>query len=198
MVPGALRDLEGFFRLALNTGMLINSVDPGSPAATAGLRGGDIVLAINEVKIDGRFPEQLPPIQHQIASLPVNSEVQLLVKRADETFTVTAVTEELLSRVGEERLLTAWGLSVRDVSRTYARENQFPDEAGVLVIGVQRGFPGEVAGLSRGDVITSINREPIKDLADAVDAAAQFTAKPAPTLVEARRNFRISLYVLKP
>src|SRR5882724_112532 len=64
LVPGALQDLESFYSLALNTGLLINSVDPGSPAAKAGLRGGDILLAINGAKVDGRFPEQLPPIQN--------------------------------------------------------------------------------------------------------------------------------------
>ena len=61
--------------------MLINSVDPGSPAARAGLRGGDILLAINGQKVDGRFPEQLPPIQNMIASLPVGSTVRLSLKR---------------------------------------------------------------------------------------------------------------------
>jgi membrane-associated protease RseP (regulator of RpoE activity) len=56
LVPGALQDLENFYALATNTGLLINSVDVGSPAAKAGLRGGDIVLAIDGQKVDGRFP----------------------------------------------------------------------------------------------------------------------------------------------
>src|SRR5688572_14400867 len=71
IVPGALQDLENFYALETNTGLLINSVDPGSPAAKAGLRGGDIVLLIDGAKVDGRFPEQLPPIQNLIASQPV-------------------------------------------------------------------------------------------------------------------------------
>ena len=75
VVPGPLQDLENFYSLALNTGVLINSIDPGSPGMRAGLRGGDIVLAIDGVKVDGRFPEQLPPIQNLIASKPVGSKV---------------------------------------------------------------------------------------------------------------------------
>ena len=198
IVPGALRDLEGFYQLALNTGMLINSVDPGSPAAAAGLRGGDILLAIDGVAVDGRFPEQLPPIQHRIASYPLGAAVTLRVKRGEASFDATATTEELVSRVGEEASLPAWGLSVRKVSRTYARENQLPDAEGVLVIGVQRGFPAQVAGLSRGDVIPTINREPVTTL-DAVKAAATaYAAAPQSVLIEARRNYRVSLYVLKP
>ena len=65
-------------------------------------------------------------------------------------------------------------------------------------IGVQRGFPAEVAGLARGDVITKINQSPVgsMDVVKAVDAA--YTAKPAPTLFEVQRERRVSLVVLKP
>jgi serine protease Do len=76
VVPGPLQDLENFYSLALNTGVLINSIDPGSPGMRAGLRGGDIVLAIDGVKVDGRFPEQLPPIQNLIASKPVQGDLE--------------------------------------------------------------------------------------------------------------------------
>jgi serine protease Do len=198
IVPGALRDLEGFYALELNTGMLINSVDPGSPAARAGLRGGDILLAIDGEKVDGRFPEQLPPIQNLIASKPVGSTLKLSVKRGAQTTEHEIVTEELVSRVGEEWALEKWGLSVRKVSRTFARENQLTDDTGVLVIGVQAGFPAAVAGLSRGDIITKVNQEAILTLDQLKAAHAAFEADPQPVLIEARRNFRVSLYVLKP
>jgi serine protease Do len=113
IVPGALQDLENFYSLALNTGMLVNSVDPGSPAARAGLRAGDIVLAIDGAKVDGRFPEQLPPIQNLIASRPIGATLRLTVKRSAETRDFTVVTEKLESRIGEEWALEKWGLSVR-------------------------------------------------------------------------------------
>jgi len=198
IVPGALQDFENFYSLALNTGMLVNSVDPGSPAAKAGLRGGDILLALNGVNVDGRFPEQLPRIQNLIASQPVGSALRLTVKRGAETRDYAVVTEKLESRVGEEWALEKWGLSVRKVSRAFARENQLDDENGVLVIGVQPGYPAEVAGLARGDVIVKINQQPVTAL-DVIKAAqAAYEAKPAPTLFEVQRNRRVSLYILKP
>jgi serine protease Do len=196
--PGPLRDLEGFYALALNIGVLINSVDPGSPAARAGLRGGDILLAINGQKVDGRFPEQLPPIQNLIANQPVGSALKLSVKRGTDTRDYTVVTEKLESRVGEEWALEKWGLSVRKVSRSYARENQLSDDTGVLVIGVQPGFPADIAGLSRGDVIMKINQQPVGSLVVLKAAYAEYEAKPAPTLLEALRSRRVSLYILKP
>ena len=198
LVPRALQDFENFYSLALNTGMLVNNVDRGSPADRAGLRGGDILLAVNGVKVDGRFPEQLPPIQNMIASMPVGSPVKLSVKRGAQATDYTVVTEKLESRVGEEWVLEKWGLSVRKVTRTYARDNQLDDANGVLVIGVQPGFPADVAGLSRGDIITKINRQAITNLATIQALHTAYVAKPAPVLVEAQRNREVSLYVLKP
>ena len=198
IVPGALQDLENFYSLALNTGMLINSVDPGSPAAKAGLRGGDILLAINGAKAVGRFPEELPAIQNRIASQPVGASLKLTVKRGNESRDYTVVTEKLESRVGDEWALEKWGFGVRKVSRAYARENQLDDIGGVIVLGVQPGFPADVAGISRGDIIMKINQQPVTSLEVVKAAQAEYEAKPEPTLFEVQRNRRVSLYILKP
>ncbi|HYD85324.1 MAG TPA: PDZ domain-containing protein, partial [Opitutus sp.] len=198
IVPRDLRDFESFYALSLNTGMLINNVDRDSPAARAGIRGGDILLAIDGAQVDGRFPEQLPPIQNLIASRPVGSTLTLTVKRGADTRDYTVVTEKLESRVGEEWAFEKWGVSVRKVSRTYAREHQLSDAGGVLVIGVQPGFPAAVAGVSRGDIITKIGVQPVDTLEVMKQAHAAYEAQPEPVLVEVLRNRQISLYVLKP
>ncbi len=156
IVPRSLQDLENFFSLALNTGMLIDSVDPESPAAKAGLRAGDILLTLN------------------------------------------GVTEKLESRIGEEWAFEKWGLSVRKVSRAYAREKRLENADGVIVIGTQSGFPAEVAGLGRDDIITKVNQQPLTDLDMLKKLYATFETKPESLLIEAQRNHRISLYVLKP
>lgn len=198
IVPGALQNLEGFYSLALDTGMLVNSVDPGSPGERAGLRGGDILLAVDDKPVDGRFPEQLPAILNRIASNPVGTHLNLSVKRGTDTRLVTVVTERLESSVGEEWAFDRWGLSVRKVSRIYAREHQLTDETGAIVIGVQPGFPADVAGLQPGDIVTTINRRPVNSLEILKDAHAAYVKKPEPTLLEAERDRRISLYILKP
>lgn len=198
IVPGFLRDLEKFYSLASNTGMLINSVDLGSPAARAGLRASDVLLALNGAKVDGRFPEQLPPIQNAIASLPVGASVKLTVKRGTQILDFTAVTEKLESRVGEEWAFESWGVTVRKVSRTYARENQLTDDTGVIVIGVRPGFPAAESGIARGDIITTVAGGRIDTLAGLRKIYDAYVAHPEPQLVEAQRNRRLSLYIFKP
>jgi serine protease Do len=198
IVPGALQDLEKFYSLATNHGLLVNGVDPGSPAARAGLRPSDVILTLNNQKLDGRFPEQLPPIQDLIASLPVGSPVKLSVKRGPQTLELTAVTEKLESRVGEEWAFEQWGLSVRKVSRAYARENQLSDESGVLVIGVQPGYPAAQSGIARGDIISKVASKAVSDLGQLKELYQAYEDKPEPVLVEAQRNRRIAFYVFKP
>ena len=91
---------------------------------------------------------------------------------------VPVVTEKLESRMGEEWAFEKWGLSVRKVSRTYARENQLDDDTGVIVIGVQPGFPAAVAGLAAGDIITRIDQQPLTTLDDLKRIYQSFEAKP--------------------
>jgi serine protease Do len=198
LIPGALQDLEKFYALAANTGLLVNGVDPDSPAAKAGLRPGDVVLTLNGQKLDGRFPEQLPPIQNTIASLAVGSTLRLGVKRGGQNLELSAVTEKLESQVGDEWAFEKWGVSVRKVSRTFAREQRMTDSRGVIVLGVQPGYPAAQAGLARGDIITKIGATPIEELATLKKLYEDYDAKPEPQLVEAQRNRRISLYVIKP
>ena len=195
---GPLQDLENFYNLEVNTGLLINSVDPGSPAAETGLRPGDIVLTLNGEKVDGRFPEQLPPIQNMIASYTVGSIIHIKVKRNGDTLDFEVETEKLESRVGEKWVFEDWGLSVQKVSRTNARERKLESEDGVLVIGTQPAFPAAEAGLRRGDIIYKVNRLAIETLDGLKHIYNDFQNEPSDILLEVQRKHQVSYYVLKP
>ena len=80
----------------------------------------------------------------------------------------------------------------------YARENQLDSDTGVIVLGVQGGFPAAVAGLVPGDIVTKVNQQPVTELDLLKRAYQQFEAQPASLLVEAIRDRRVALYVLKP
>lgn len=196
--PGPLQDLESFFNLEVNQGMLINSVDVGSPASEAGLRAGDIVLRINGEPVDGRFPEQLPPIRRKIAETSVGESITFEVKRGESIFHREITTELLESRVGEEFAFEEWGMSVREVSKAIARERQLDSDSGFLVIGTQPAFPAERAALRPGDIILKVNNRELKTLQDLQSVYDGYEDQPTKVLLEVSRNHRISLNVLQP
>jgi serine protease Do len=196
--PAPLQDLESFFGIDANVGMLVDSVDPGSPAATAGLRAGDIVLRMDERSLDVRFPEQIPPVLHAIAEAPIDSALQFTVLRNGEEREVTVQTEALESRVGERWAFEKWGISVEDVSRAYAREEQIKSDEGVLVTGVQQAFPGDAAGLQYGDIVLSLNRKPVDSLDALKTYYEDYETQPEKVLLEVWRNHRVSFFVLEP
>ncbi len=159
-----LQDLEAFYNIDINKGVLVNSVDRNSAAAKAGVKTQDILLALNGHPINVRFPEDLAPARKLIASLPVGSEVKLDLRRGKDVLSVNAKTVKLESEVGEERELKEWGLSVRDVTRALAADRQLDDDTGVIVTSLSPGYPAAKALLVPGDVIYTINGQAVTDL----------------------------------
>ena len=198
IVLGPMQDMETFYNMEVNEGVLVESVDPGSPSANAGIIPGDILISLDGVTQDGRFPEQLPPIQNTIANYPVGTELTFSVKRQDGIQAFKISTERLESRVGEEWAFDKWGLSVREVSRAYARENKLETEDGFLVLGAKVAFPSDRAGIRAGDIITKINRESIVSLDEFKAIHDNFGDDSEPLFVEVTRNYRTSLFILKP
>lgn len=159
-----LQDLETYFGIDINKGVLINSVDRGSPAEKAGVKTQDILLELNGKPVNVRFPEEVAAARKMIADLPIGTDVSMKLKRGSEDVTVTAKTQKLESKVGDEKELKTWGVSVRDVTRAFANERQLDDDKGVVVTTLNPGFPAAKAELAPGDVIRSVNGSPVEDL----------------------------------
>ena len=159
-----LQDLETFYAIDINKGVLVNSVDRASPAAKAGVKTQDILLELNGKPTNVRFPEEIAAARKMIADLPVGTEVMMKLKRGGETVTVTARTEKLEGAVGEEKELKTWGVSVRDVTRAYANARQLDDDLGASVTTMSPGYPAQKAELQNGDVIRAVNGKAVKDL----------------------------------
>ncbi len=193
-----LQDLENFYAIDINKGALVSTVDKGSPAALAGLKPQDILLALNGQAINVRFPEELAAVKQMIAALPLKQDVEMLVRRGKEELTITAKTEKQESRVGEEREFKDWGISVRDITRLLAVDRRLDDDLGVIVTSVTSGFPAGKADLDSGDIIRRIDGVDATDLDAfiAIYTAAQ-TEKRESILVEIKRGRAVQSKVLK-
>lgn len=193
-----LQDLESFYELDINRGVLVNSVDRNSPAAKAGVKSQDILLEVNGKPVNVRFPEELAPARKMVADLPIGSDASLTLKRGKETVTVTAKTEKLQGAVGLEKELKGWGLSVRDVTRSLANQRLLDDDKGVVVTTLSPGYPAAKAELQPGDVVRSVNNEPVEDLDALVKTYEDATkAKAKAVLLEVQRGRGRQTAVLK-
>ena len=160
-----MHELEAFYDIDINKGVLINSVDRIGPYADAGGKAQDVLLTVNGQPTNVRFPEEMAPVRQRIASLPIGSNVQLTIKRGKQTLTLTAKTTLLEGYLGEERGFTQWGVSLRQMTRPYAVANQLDQVAGVWITSMSDGEPVERAHLEPGDVILSVNNTPVTDMA---------------------------------
>jgi serine protease Do len=161
-----LQDLEAFYHLDINQGVLIDSVERGGPADVAGVHPQDILLGLNSEATNVRFPEELAPVRKRIADLPIGSKADLTIKRGPKTLHLIATTELLQGMFGDEKAYPAWGLSVRGVTRPYANRNQLDDAKGVWVTSITPELPANKAELAVEDVIRSVGGVPVTSLED--------------------------------
>jgi serine protease Do len=145
--------LADSFGLPEPEGALVSSVEQDGPAARAGVRAGDVILALNGQTI--QTESELPV---RIASLLPGTTVRLTVWRNHTTRDVSV----RLASMGSETVASAQhpqmqggslGLAVRPLSQD--EEAQVHTHGGLLVEGVTG--PSEDAGIQPGDVVLAAN-----------------------------------------
>ncbi|HEX5677081.1 MAG TPA: DegQ family serine endoprotease [Alcanivorax sp.] len=167
------RDLAESFGLDKPMGALVAQVQSGSPAAEAGLRPGDVIIVFNGHEI--QRSSQLPK---WVGALKAGTEAEMTVVRDGDEKTLEVTVGELpdnprAGMSGEpdqaQGASDKLGLDVRAASAAeLARVNA---DHGVVIAGVQDG-PAARAGLTPGDVLVSLNGEPV----DSLDAYREIAA----------------------
>jgi serine protease Do len=146
-------------------GALLTEVAADSPAAKAGLRSGDVVIALDGVPIDA--PQGFD-FRFATKELGSNSTVTYVRsgKQANATVAVAAAPGAGLDQTAEIKGNTRFsGTTVSLVTPPVAQEMNLPfDSKGVVVTDVVEGSPAFRMGIEKGDVIVSLNGQDIKDV----------------------------------
>ncbi len=193
-----LKDWEELFGLDEAVGVLVASVEPGSPAAGAGLEAGDLMLAYADMELTVRFDEELPPLHAAIADTPIGTEVTIRLLRRGEERTVSLTTTETGKLMGERYEAEAWGFTVKDITVQMSYDLELDSSDGVIIEGVRVGGPAHRGKLVRGWVLESINGETVVDL-DGFKAIYDKLAPDGPDLLfQIRAYDSVKLVLVKP
>ncbi len=158
-----LQDLESFFGTETNRGVLIASIDPGSPAEIAGLKAGQIIMRYNGQDVSARFEEELPLFYQKVAQSPVDTEVEVILHNGDDK--VVALTPRLLGDLqGDDFDFEKWGFTAKAITNQMALDDRLPDTLGVFVTNSAMAGAAYSGGLLRGDIILEVNSNAIGSL----------------------------------
>lgn len=172
-------DLAKSFGVPKGKGELISRVEPGEAAAKAGIKQGDVI-----VKIDGKDVTPDQTLSYLAANVRPGSRIAVELIRDGKPMTVQVTVGK---RPPEEQLggfdpdadegapggddatqgPASLGISVTALTPQIARTiGVDPATKGVVIVGVDPASDAAQKQLTRGLVITSVNRQPIETPAD--------------------------------
>lgn len=155
-----LQDLDGelaeAFGLPITEGAVLVNIVRGSPAEEAGLKPGDVVTHIN-----GRRVASAADLRNQVGITRVGVKIDLTYLRDAESRQVSIIVaerEEVSTtgpQFGNKRLAGTTFGEIPEDSPAYGRVT------GVMAFAIERDSLAWAGGLREGDIVTSVNRQPI-------------------------------------
>lgn len=142
-------ELAYHFALREKQGVLIRAVEPGSPAAAAGLRRGDVI-----VSLDGKPLQSSEEYLQWERAYTNGAKMRLRVSRDRQEIEVTVTAGRFPQEKADELTWKLLGLAVRET------------EDGLEVKAVRSAGPAERIGFTRGDMILGVAGNQIKTLAE--------------------------------
>jgi serine protease Do len=165
-------DLAQAFHIGRPGGALINEVQPDGAAAKAGVTTGDVVVAV-----DGHPVDNGGALRNAIALARPGTEVRITLYR-------DGASREVRVRLGSRKddapstptpatptsRAEGLGLQLAPLDDALRARLPFDVDRGVVVTGVAPGSTAALAGLAPGDVVESVDREPVTSV-DAFEKA---------------------------
>ncbi len=147
----------------VNAGALITRVEPGSAAEDAGLQVDDIIVGVNDKKISGAAE-----LRNTIGLMRSGDEVEIEFFRDNDK-------RKASTELGQQRAAATVGAEIHPglVGAQFA-ESSASRVDGVEVTAVEPGSPAAQRGLRAGDIITAINRRPVRSLNELNEIASSY------------------------
>ncbi len=147
-------------------GALIASLVPGSPAAAAGLKTGDVI-----VSVDGQQVDDPNAFDYRFATKSLGGTAALGVIRSGKELTAHVSLRTAPETPREEAVIKSGspfaGAKVANLSPALADELQLDSSAeGVVILDVPSGSAAEQIGFRRGDIVVSVNDRTIENTRD--------------------------------
>jgi serine protease Do len=185
-------------KLPEEAGVEVMLVDPNSPAFTAGLKAGDVVL-----KYNGETVEGIQQFSRLVRETPAGREVKLEIFRNGALQTLTA-------KIGSRPAPPGWPPgaftgNLPDIPRTFlswrssvlgveaeSLEGQLADyfgvKEGVLVRSVVKGSAADQAGIKAGDVIIKVSDGKVATVGDVSSRIRSLRGKSVPMVIIRERK----------
>jgi serine protease Do len=168
-IQSVTEELAEGLKLPQASGALVSNVLQGSPAATAGIEKGDVIL-----KFDGHPIGEMRRLPRIVADTPIDKtvdvslwrngkeqQVKVKIGELDET-AVAAVTEQPEKETPAPAKVEALGMSLAEVTPDLRDKFQLDQEAsGVLITGVADGSAAAEKGLRPGDVVVEVDQKEV-------------------------------------
>ena len=137
----------------VNSGALVSNIEPGSAAENAGLQVDDIIIRVDDEKIDnGR------ELANAIGLKGSGEQVDIEFVRNGKSQTMTTT-------LGQKTVSRSIGTEIHPgLTGAQFATHSTSNIGGIDVTEVEPGSPAAQRGLRSGDIITAVNRSPIKNL----------------------------------